>query len=152
MTDLSAEGGHGAVPTTGVPAEQKPADRRRRRQRRRSARHMRLDLQGFLQPVDFAEDVLRAFKQALARRCQPHAALDAIEQQKSQFVLEDLDLPRQRRLCDAQILAGLAEILAPRDLAEVAELAQVHIRPFLMMPIFDQTDDNSILSQSKHRC
>jgi ring-1,2-phenylacetyl-CoA epoxidase subunit PaaB len=25
MTDLSAEGGHGAVPTSGVPAEQKPA-------------------------------------------------------------------------------------------------------------------------------
>jgi len=57
---------------------------------------MRLDLQGLLQPVDFAEDQLRAFEQALARRREPHAALDAVEQQKSQFVLEHLDLSRQR--------------------------------------------------------
>ncbi len=46
--------------------------------------------------------MLRAFEQALARRGQPDAALDAIEQQKSQFLLKELDLPRQRRLRDAK--------------------------------------------------
>jgi len=87
---------------------------------------MRLKLQGLLQPVDFAQDVLRALQEALSRRGQPHAALDAIEQQKSQFLLEDLDLPRQRRLCNAQVLACLSEIFPTRNLTEVAKLAQVH--------------------------
>ena len=89
---------------------------------------MRLDLQALLQPVDFAQNMLRPFEQALARRGQPDAALDAIEQQKSQFLLQMLDLPRQRRLRDPQIVAGLAEILPPRGLNEVAELAS---GPFL---------------------
>jgi hypothetical protein len=93
--------------------------------------------------------VLRAFEQTLARRRKPHAALDPIKQQKAQFVLEMLDLPRQRRLRDAQIVAGLAKILPPRGLNEIAELAQIHLS---MMPIFDQTDDNSILSQSNPGC
>jgi hypothetical protein len=110
---------------------------------------MRLDLQALLQPVDFAQNVLRAFEQTLARRRKPYAALDAIKQQKAQFVLEMLDLPRQRRLRDAQIVAGFPKILPPCGLNEIAELAQIH---FSMMPIFDQTDDNSTLSQSNAGC
>ena len=109
---------------------------------------MRLDLKRLLQPVDFTQNVLRAFQQALARRGQPYAALDAIKQQKTQLALEMLDLTRQRRLRNAKIVACLAKILPTRDLNEIAELAQIH----LMMPISDQTDDNSTLSQSKVGC
>jgi flagellar biosynthesis/type III secretory pathway chaperone len=108
---------------------------------------MRFELQAFLQPVDLTQNVLRTFEQALARRGQPDAALDAIEQQKAQFLLQTLDLPRQRRLRDAQIVAGFPKILPAGGLNKVAELAQVHVTsPFLVMPIFDQSDDNSILS------
>ena len=87
---------------------------------------MRLDLQGLLQPVDFAEDELRAFEKALARCRQPDAALDAVEQQETQFMLKILDLPRQRRLRHAQILGCPPEILPLRSLDEIAELAQIH--------------------------
>jgi hypothetical protein len=87
---------------------------------------MRFELQAFLQPVDLTQNVLRTFEQALARRGQPDAALDAIEQQKTQFALEMLNLTRQRLLRDAQIVACLAKILPSRDLNEIAELAQVH--------------------------
>ncbi len=96
---------------------------------------MRLDLQALLQPVDFAQNVLRALQQPLARCGQPDAAPDTIEQKKAQFALELLDLPRQRRLRDAQIVAGFAKILPPRGLDEIAELAQVH---------FDDADLRSI--------
>ena len=71
--------------------------------------------------------MLRAFEQALARSGQPHAALDAIEQQETQFLLEMLDLPRQRRLRDPQIVAGFTEILPSCGLNEIAELAQIHV-------------------------
>jgi hypothetical protein len=108
---------------------------------------MGFELQAFLQPVDFTQNVLRTFEQALAGRRQPDAALDPIEQQKTQFLLQMLDLPRQRRLRDPQIVAGFAEILPPRGLNKIAELAQIHVAGlFFMMPILDQSDDNSILS------
>ena len=106
--------------------EQQSSDRWRRRQRRWSARHMRFDLQTVLQPVDLGQNMLRALKQPLTRRGQPHAALDAVEQQEAELLLQELDLPRQRRLRDAQIVTCSAEILSPRGLDEIAELAQVH--------------------------
>src|ERR1700736_2065988 len=96
---------------------------------------MGFDLQAFLEPVDFAQNVLRALQQPPARDGQPYAAPDAIEQEKTQFALELLDLPGQRRLRDAQIVAGFSKILAPRGLDEIAELAQVH---------FDDADLRSI--------
>jgi hypothetical protein len=50
---------------------------------------------------------------AISRR-QSDAALDPIEQEKAQFVLQVLDLPRQRRLRDAQVVAGFPKILPAR--------------------------------------
>jgi hypothetical protein len=61
----------------------------------------------------------------------PDAALDAIEQQKAEFLLQMLDLPRQRRLRHPQIVAGFAEILPPRGLNEIAKLPQIRLARLL---------------------
>jgi hypothetical protein len=55
-----------------------------------------------------------------------HGLPRAYEQREAEVALQELDLPRHRRLRDVQVLGGPAEAQPPRRCEECAQVPVVH--------------------------
>ena len=75
-----------------------------------------------LEVADLGADVLH---QQLARRVQPHAARQALEDLRAELGLEALDPPVQRRGGEVEILGRLANRAGARDVADQLKRLQV---------------------------
>ena len=74
-----------------------------------------------------AEQRLRAGQEDLAGLGEPGALRGAVEQAGAELLLEAADLPAQRRLRDAQLGGGAAEVPVLGDGGEVAHQPQVQV-------------------------
>ncbi len=74
----------------------------------------------------FAHQPANPTKQILARRCQPDASTDAVEQQQTQVRLERLDLSRGCRLAQIEACGRAGHSARVGDGHERPQLMQVH--------------------------
>jgi hypothetical protein len=72
------------------------------------------------------QDPLREREQRLPRIRQGEPPAPAVEQRRAQLRLQPLDLERERRLGDVQLLRGPAEVQPARRRDEVAKLVDLH--------------------------
>ncbi|MNP16155.1 hypothetical protein D3C76_1085390 [compost metagenome] len=79
--------------------------------------------------VDLLEDLPGLVEEQPAGFGQAHAAIGAIQQARADFFLQGLDLLAQRRLGNAQLLGGAAEMQFLGDGDEVAQVSQFHLSP-----------------------
>jgi hypothetical protein len=75
---------------------------------------------------EFAQDGASVRKKGLPQFCESHAAAQAIEKSRAEFVLELEDLLGKRRLGDVRLFRGAREGESFSDSAEVAELVEFH--------------------------
>jgi hypothetical protein len=83
-------------------------------------------LNGMQAAVDLAQRGRHVAAQDLAGLGHAHLLAAAVEQGRTQLVLQLLDLVRQRRLRDVQALRRAGEVQRLGDGVEVAEVAQFH--------------------------
>ena len=79
---------------------------------------------------DPAQNLQRLFIEQPPGLGQADRAAVAVDQRHAQILLEQLDLPAERRLGDVQDLRRAGEIALPRQSDEISELTQIHPAPF----------------------
>ena len=77
------------------------------------------------------KDAMAQLEQRFAGRRDADAAADAMEDRLAELVLEQQDLPADRRLRDVQLLAGGGERSGVGDGADDLELPQVHASAYI---------------------
>jgi hypothetical protein len=78
--------------------------------------------------VGAVQEAACALVEKLARRRHLEFLLGTVEEGDTEFAFELLDLPRERRLGDAQRQGGTAEMAFPHDRTEIAKRSQIHDR------------------------
>jgi len=73
--------------------------------------------------VDVLQDASRVAQEQFPRRAQSNATRQSVEQEKSDLLLQILDLPRQRRLRDMQPRRRATEVLFLSDPDEIAQMS-----------------------------
>ena len=99
---------------------------RRRAQPHRAARLAIFELHLDTDVVDHTQQPASTIEQDAARFGDRHAARAAFQQGPAELVLQELDVPAQRRLRDIERAGGGAEPATLGDGDEIAKLAQVH--------------------------
>ena len=87
---------------------------------------------GFLHFLDIGDDAPRAFGGVAAGGGQHHPARRAFDQRHAEFILELLDLGRQRRLADEAGCGGAAEMFVVGERNQVLQIAQIHVSDTLV--------------------
>ena len=75
--------------------------------------------------VDFGEDAAGSRGDHQPGVGRGHAAARALEQRRAQLLLEPLDLVRQRRLGEMELLRGAREVPMPRHRLDASELPKL---------------------------
>jgi hypothetical protein len=75
---------------------------------------------------EFRFSPLRCGDESLARACQDAARRTPLDQLGFQFLLESVELPRDRRMVDAQTPGGTENLTRARDLKEYADPIPIH--------------------------
>ena len=81
---------------------------------------------GLLELLDFGHDAARTRRGLAPGRGQHDLARRAFDQRHAQLLLQQLDLPTQRRLGDVQHFRGAGEIALVGHSHEIFELTDVH--------------------------
>src|SRR5262249_43282436 len=76
--------------------------------------------------LDVAQDALRALQQPLTAFGQSHTAIGARKQCDIEFVLEPLNMPGKRRLCDVKMCRSAGDAAEFGDADEIVKTAKLH--------------------------